>query len=99
MKTTIPTKASLSIVSAIRNYCYQTGDYRDPADNASINDYLKQRLSDQNWAYWQRLRPDERAAFVNNQDMLPYDTSSLREFKTRIIQAKKAGYEPYKFWH
>ena len=89
----------ICIIKAIRTYCYQTSDYRDPAESESINAYLKVHLSSQSWLCWQRLRPLERAAFVNNQDLLPYNAPSLNAFYRRLKEYEGTIYAPFKFWY
>lgn len=86
------------IVSVIKIYCFQTGDYRDPDTNKSLETYLKQNLLGLDWELWNGLGVDERAAFVYNQDALPDNALSLEQFKLRLKNYKRAGYELFSFW-
>jgi hypothetical protein len=95
---THPVRTLLRISAAIRTYCRQTADYRDPAHNSSIRAYLRQHLSIRTWTSWQRLSATDQAAFVYNQDFLPTNSLSLEQFKVRLASAQKAGYGLFTFW-
>lgn len=88
----------MRIVATIKSYCRQTADYRDAVENKSLSHYLKQHLSNPDWKFWQRLQPEQRAAFVYNQDALPDDAPSLHQFRLRLRAYKRAGYELFTFW-
>ena len=91
-------RALLRIGAAIKTYCRQTADYRDPTHNKSIQTYLKRHLSSRNWVNWQRLSSIDQAAFVYNQDTLPTNAFSLERFSARLASYKKAGYRLFTFW-
>jgi hypothetical protein len=48
------------IVIAIKTYRDQMADYENVVGNEAANTYLKQRLSVQDWAFWQQLRIREQ---------------------------------------
>lgn len=49
------------IISAIKTYRFQTGDYRDLAYNELANAYLEQHLSAQDWLFWQQAQDSNYA--------------------------------------
>lgn len=95
---TNPVRTLVRISAAIKTYCRQTADYRDPTHNKSIQTYLRQHLSNFGWTSWQRLSSTDQAAFIYNQDSLPTNGLSLERFRARLASSQKAGYELFMFW-
>ncbi len=53
------------IISAIKTYRLQTGDYQDLVYNESADAYLKQHLSTQDWHFWQHAQGANSPAIRN----------------------------------
>ncbi|QMW06231.1 hypothetical protein [Spirosoma foliorum] len=85
------------ITKLIKRFDQQVADPLQGSKH-SIDVYLKQQLSPQDWTFWEQLQDSPDELLENYQIPLVDHTSTGQHFNYLLGQYRRAGFEVYQTW-